>query len=62
MFFYFIILLISIISLTKHKCIEGENKCLKCNPITKLCIKCEKEIYSPDENGGCQNSKKCRLG
>ena len=62
MFFYFILLFISIIFLINLKCIEGENKCLKCNPITKLCIKCEKEIYAPDENGGCQNSKQCRLG
>jgi len=36
--------------------------CSRCNPITKLCVKCDKDIYSPDENGGCQNAKKCILG
>ena len=43
-------------------CIEGQNKCLRCNPITKLCEKCEKNIYIPDNIGGCENSKKCILG
>ena len=50
-------------SLLNFSCIEGENKCLKCNPMTKLCNKCEKEvIYTPDNNGGCKNSNKCILG
>ena len=62
MFIYFIFLLISKITLSKLNCIEGKNKCLKCNPITKLCIKCEKDVYVPDNNGGCENSKKCKLG
>ena len=26
-------------------CIEGENFCSRCNPITKLCEKCEKDIF-----------------
>ena len=43
-------------------CKEGENLCSLCNPITKLCAKCEKEIYTPDENGGCKGSKKCING
>ena len=43
-------------------CIEGENYCLKCNPISKLCFKCEKDIFIPDENGGCIGSKKCHKG
>ena len=62
MFIYFIFLFISKLSISKFTCIEGENKCLKCNPVTKLCVKCEKEIYSPDANGGCENSRKCILG
>ena len=43
-------------------CIVGENYCSSCNPVTKLCIKCEKDIYIPDENGGCKNAEKCILG
>jgi len=41
---------------------EGSNHCLNFNPITKLCVKCEKNIYTPDKEGGCINSKKCVLG
>ena len=43
-------------------CIEGENYCLKCNPVSKLCFKCEKDIFIPDENGGCTGAKKCIIG
>ena len=43
-------------------CIGGENHCLRCNTITNLCIKCDKDIYSPDEKGGCGYSKKCVVG
>ena len=28
----------------------------------KICIKCELEIYIPDEKGGCDNSKNCIAG
>ena len=62
MIVYSILFFISLLSLSKLSCIEGENKCLKCNPITKLCNQCEKEIYTPDGNGGCKNSRKCSLG
>ena len=43
-------------------CEEGKNNCLKCNYINKLCAKCIKDIYSPDENGGCEPGKKCIIG
>ena len=43
-------------------CNEGKNFCSKCNPVTKLCIKCEKDIFIPDKNGGCKYSRKCQLG
>ena len=55
-------LLITKIILSFQICNEGENFCSKCNPVTKLCIKCEKEIYSPDFEGGCQYAKKCYAG
>ena len=43
-------------------CEEGKNNCLKCNYISKLCSKCDKEIFAPDDNGGCQGAKKCIIG
>ena len=62
-------IIIYILSLTILKiiisipsCKEGDNNCSMCNPITKLCAKCEKEVYIIDENGGCTYSKKCRFG
>ena len=60
LYIYFVIF--SQIFLSNSQCIAGKNFCSKCNPITRLCIKCEKDIYSPDSNGGCKNSKKCQLG
>ena len=43
-------------------CEEGKNNCTKCDYITQLCIKCNKEVLSPDNNGGCEGAKKCVLG
>lgn len=43
-------------------CEERKNHCSRCDPISKLCIKCEKEIFTPDEEGGCKNAQKCFLG
>ena len=50
------------ISLFASRCIEDSNHCVKCNPVTKLCVKCDKDIFVPDQNGGCEYSKKCILG
>ena len=58
---FFIILLLRI-SLSFSSCVVDENHCTKCNPITKLCIKCDKDIYTPDKKGGCEYSHKCLLG
>ena len=58
----FFIIFILEIALSIPFCVEGENNCSKCNPITKLCVKCDKDVYSPDENGGCENAKKCTTG
>ena len=60
--FYFFFLLISKIIFSSQDCVAGTNLCTKCNPITKLCIKCEKNIYAPDDKGGCTNAKKCFFG
>ena len=55
----FILIIISKIILSQRVCKEEENFCSKCNPVTKLCVKCEKDIYTPNEFGGCSNIKKC---
>ena len=57
-----VFLTIKIVFIATQICKEGENHCKICNPITKLCVKCEKDIYSPDNSGGCQNSEKCLGG
>jgi len=56
---YFLIIKIKISYLI---CLEGENNCIKCNYLTKLCIKCSLDIYIPDNKGGCVPSKTCSLG
>ena len=50
------------LSLTESTCKEGYKNCAKCHPITKLCVKCDKNIYSLNKNGECEPSKKCNLG
>ena len=60
MFKSFIFLIILKISLSSPYCKEGENNCSRCNPVTKLCIKCQKEIYTPNSAGGCDYLKKCQ--
>ena len=52
--FILILLFIFELSLSAPSCQEGANLCLRCHPITKLCIQCEKDIYAPDEKGGCE--------
>jgi hypothetical protein len=42
--------------------IDDKNHCIKFNPITKLCLKCDIDIYSPDEKGGCKYAHKCEIG
>ena len=58
---FFIFLLYLKFILSSPYCKEGENHCSMCNPISKLCYKCDKDIYIPDENGGCKNAHKCVL-
>ena len=57
-----IFLIVLEILLCAPNCEEGVNNCKSCNPITKLCVKCDKDVFIPDENGGCTNSEKCILG
>ena len=62
MLFHFLFLITLKIISTSPNCIIGINYCLKCNPITKLCSKCELEIFIPDKNGGCIGTQTCILG
>ena len=61
---YFIALLLSFlsISLSSPLCIIDKNFCKDCHPITNLCIQCEYNSLTPDENGGCIGNKKCSIG
>ena len=43
-------------------CKEGSKNCARCNQVTKLCIKCDKNIYLLNKNGECEPSKKCQVG
>ena len=59
---YSIVFLLFKILFSEPNCKEGLNNCSKCNPITKLCVKCDKDFYTPDRDGGCESSKRCFLG
>ena len=58
---YFLFFFLKII-FSEPICEERKNNCIKCNYLTKLCVQCEKDVYSPDDNGGCVGSKKCIIG
>ena len=58
--FSFIILIKLKKALFQPSCKPGFNNCLICNSRTNLCSKCEKEMYIPDQKGGCRT--KCILG
>ena len=40
-YIYYIIILLKV-SLSISTCKEGENNCILCHPITKVCLKCDK--------------------
>ena len=61
LFFLFFLLFIKITICTPI-CEEGKNNCTKCDYITQLCLKCNKDIFVPDKNGGCEGAKLCKLG
>ena len=60
LFTYFLSLIL--FPLTFETCTPNKDHCILCNPLTNLCIKCDKNIYKPDENGGCEFSKTCKIG
>ena len=48
--------------LSFQSCVQFSNHCTKCNPISDLCVQCEKNIYKPNLNGGCDLTKNCDIG
>ena len=62
MYSFFIYLLFLRFILSNSKCIFGSNHCLKCDPTTNLCFKCDKDIYTPDDKGGCKYANICKEG
>ena len=60
-FFHLFLIFLNII-LSIPACQEGLNFCERCHPVTKLCVKCERNIYTPDDKGGCKNAKTCIEG
>ena len=43
-------------------CERLEKGCIKCDPLTNLCFRCENEVLIPDDEGGCIGAKKCTFG
>ncbi len=60
-YFYSFILLIAL-KVLSPKCVENENFCVRCHPLTNLCLKCQNEILVPNEEGGCDGINKCSIG
>ena len=59
--FFFYITLFNIIT-SEPSCKPEVDFCSRCNPVTKLCVKCVSNIYKPDENGGCTYARECTFG
>ena len=59
---FFTLLLTLLISLSTQECQIYTKNCTKCNPITQLCVMCDKKIYKPDQEGGCEPSHQCIIG
>ena len=57
--FYIIVQLFKLLS---QVCIENENNCKKCDVFNILCHECDLNIYTPNQNGGCEKTKKCETG
>ena len=45
-----------------QSCQENKNDCLQCHPSGNICIKCLANVFIPNENGGCDPIKKCKIG
>lgn len=58
---FFLFLIICNFSLS-FSCEKFEKGCIKCDPLTNLCFRCENEVLIPDEQGGCTGAKICKMG
>ena len=58
-FCLFIIFILKI-KIVEPICIENQNNCQKCNPLTNICAKCIYENLIPDIFGGCEGL--CNIG
>ena len=61
LFYLFSILILKIIT-SQPLCIEGRKNCTRCHPSNNLCLECDKGIYTPDLDGGCEFFKNCIIG
>ena len=56
------LLLFLLFPLSLQECQVNTNNCKQCHPLTNLCVVCEKSIYKPDQEGGCEPSHQCKIG
>lgn len=62
--FLFLLFSLSILipSIISQDCQVNQNFCHQCNPLTNLCIKCQYDVFTPNNSGGCSGIKKCSIG
>ena len=61
--FLFSVLIIAQISFSLSViCKEGSKNCAKCNPVTKLWVRYNREIYTLNRDGECEPAKTFTLG
>jgi len=57
---FFLLLFLLNLMIAFPKCVESENLCKKCNPLTSICLSClASDVLIPNKEGGCDGSKKC---
>ena len=56
----FMLFLFISISISSPSCQQGFNHCTICHNITNLCLKCQNDIFVPNNQGGCKPIKKCK--
>ena len=59
-FLFHILIITQIVLSFSYPCKEGSKNCEKCNPVTKLCVKCDKNIYALNSDGECEPKRRCQ--
>ena len=59
-FYFYLLLLIIEIAFTQNICVDNENFCEKCHPLTNQCIKCITDNFIINEEGECTG--RCKAG